>query len=298
MTTLNKIPVVFNQEEHTYVNSETGEYYQGITGTLLHKISPDKYSDVPESVLQKAAEYGTAVHEQLELIESLGIEPTTQEGKNYLRLKEENNLRYLVSEYTVSDLKNFATNIDVTYDVEENVVDIADYKTTYKVDHDLVSWQLSICAYFLEKNNPHIKVRRILCLWLRHEIAEIFEEKRHSGEEVEALINAYINDLPFVSDNTQDTPTDVVEIISRLVSLTSQQKYIDLQIDTLKQKLLELMTKNGADKYETDSASVTRTKSGTRSSFDSKAFKADNPTLYSQYVRTTETGNSIRLNIK
>lgn len=298
MTTLNKIPVIFNQEEHTYVNSETGEYYQGITETLLHRLSPNKYSNIPESVLQKAAERGTAVHEQLELIESLGIEPTTQEGKNYIRIKEENNLRYLASEYTVSDLKNYATNIDVIYDVEENVVDIADYKTTYKIDHDSVSWQLSICAHFFEQNNPHIKVRKLFCIWLRAENAEIHEEKRHSAEEIEELINADINGLPFIEKEQTETPSDVSDIIANLVFLTGQQKDINAAIDAMKQQLLDLMTKNGADKYETSFASVTRLKSGTRSSFDSKAFKADNPTLYAQYVKTSETGNSIRLNIK
>ena len=143
MTRLNDIPVLFNQEGHTYLNTETGKYLKGITSTLVHRVNPDKYAGIPDHILRAAADRGSKVHEEIELVETIGVAPTSQEGRNYLRLKEENGLSFLQSEYTVSDLENYATNIDAIYEAEENVVDIADYKTTSKFDRESVSWQLS-----------------------------------------------------------------------------------------------------------------------------------------------------------
>ena len=155
-TKLKNCGVKFNQEKHEYWLGD--KQLQGITGVLERRLFPDKYKFVSKEMMERAAERGTFVHEQIELAESLGVNPDVQEVQNYLKLKEEYGLKILENEYTVSDLENYATNIDGVYDVEENVVDIADYKTTSKFDKESVSWQLSICAYFLEKDNPKVKV--------------------------------------------------------------------------------------------------------------------------------------------
>lgn len=296
MTKLNEIPVRFDQQEHTYTNIETGERYMGITGTLVRRVNPLKYSGIPDAVLQRAAERGTAIHEQLELIESLGVDPTTQEGMNYLLLKEEHHLKYLASEHTVSDMKRYATNIDVIYEVEENVVDIADYKTTYRVDHESASWQLSTCAMFLEMNNPHLKVRNLYVIWLRDANAEIFTEQRHGEDEVLALMEADENDEPFVTGH--EIPEEAEKIISRLESLLLDQKELETEIDKLKQRLFEQMKESGETKYSTPTLTISRTKPGVRTSFDSKKFKEDNPSLYEQYVKKSDTGGSIRVTFK
>ena len=98
MTQLKQIPVLFNQEEHTYTNTETGEMLKGITSTLIHRLFPDKYSGIPQAVLARAAERGTAIHEEIELVETIGIAPSTEEGRHYLKLKEEHDLNFLESE--------------------------------------------------------------------------------------------------------------------------------------------------------------------------------------------------------
>lgn len=299
MTILNKIPVHFDQQAHTYTNTDTGEVYSGITGTLLKRLFPKKYAGISDDILAKAAIRGTAVHDQLELIEGLGAEPSTQEGVNYLRLKKEYGFRYLASEWTVSDMDRYATNIDVIYDVEDNVVDIADYKNTYRVDHDSVSWQLSICAWMLEKNNPGLRVRKIYCIWLRDANAEVYEEQRRTDEEVERLIEDDKDGLPFIpQEKRNETPPDVSILIHELAQLVRLQKELDDEADSIKQRLLERMNVEGASKYENEIGVITRTRSGVRSTFDSKNFKADNPELYEKYVKKTETGGGIRFSLK
>ena len=76
--------VIFNQENHTY--HLDGKQLNGITSLLSEKLFPKKYANVSEEVLKRAADYGTFVHQQCELIDSLGIDAETEEAINYVSL--------------------------------------------------------------------------------------------------------------------------------------------------------------------------------------------------------------------
>lgn len=296
MTKLNKIPVLFNQEQHTYTNTDTFEMYQGITSTLLHRLFPNKYDGIPKSVLDNAASRGTIVHEDIELAESIGTTPSTQEGKNYMKLKEAHGLNFLESEYTVSDLEHYATNIDAIYDVEENVVDIADYKTTSKFDKESVSWQLSICAYLLELNNPHVKVRKLFGIWLRGDIAQLIEVERHTDLEVKALILADLNDEPF--DYSPAFPDYITENVASLYVLGNRIKELSEEYETIKAEVLSKMSENGDKSFDTGSVLITLVAPSTRESFDSKKFKAEHADIYNQYIKTSQTKESLKLTLR
>ena len=56
MIELVKSSVVFNEENHTYMLGE--KQLQGITGMISRQLFPDKYKDVPDFVLKRAAEKG------------------------------------------------------------------------------------------------------------------------------------------------------------------------------------------------------------------------------------------------
>lgn len=295
-TTLNSIPVVFNQEAHTYTNTETGESYKGITSTLIDKVFPDKYAAIPADILAKAAEHGSNVHADIELAESLGVPPATQEGKNYIKLAKENGLVYLASEYTVSDLEHFATNIDCIYDVEDGVVDIADFKTTSKLDRESVSWQLSICAYFLEKNNPEVKVRKLLAVWLRGDIAEVVEVYRRSNEGIEELINAYLNNKPFV--NKPFFPDYISENETSLCALAKKIKEYTEEYEAIKAEVLAKMQEHGDKSFDTGNILITYVAPSSRESFDSKRFKEENAELYGKYMKASETKPSLKLTLR
>lgn len=294
MTQLNFIPVVFDQEAHTYTNTDTGEMYKGITSTLLRRLFPNKYDGIPEAILKKAAERGTLVHEDIELVDSLGVDPSTEEGKNYLKLKKKHNLNYLTGEWTVSDLQHYATNIDCIYEVEENVVDIADFKTTSKFDKESVAWQLSICAYFLEMNNPHIKVRNLYGIWLRGDIAELIEVERVA--DVDLLIQADINDEPF--EYKSFFPDYISQNETTLYVLGKKIKELTEQYEACKAEVLGKMAENGEKSFDTGAVLITYVAPSKRESFDSKAFKADNADLYGKYIKTSETKESLKITLR
>jgi hypothetical protein len=293
---LNTIPVLFDQDNHTYTNTETGEMYRGITSTLIHRLFPDKYSGIPQNILERAARKGSVVHEDIELHETVGTDPATEEGRNYVRLKEENQLRFLESEYTVSDLKHYATNIDAIYKVDETQVDLADFKTTSKLDKESLSWQLSICACFFEQNNPHISVRKLYGIWLRGEIAELVEVKRHTAEEVQTLIRADLNDLPF--GYTPQLPDYIRDYEMLLTLLARRIKALTDEYDSVKAQVLEQMLKHKDKSFDTGNLLITVMKPSTRESFDSKKFKEEHSDLYNQYIKTSQTKESLKLTLR
>ena len=296
MTKLNSIPVLFNQEEHTYLNTQTGKVLKGITGTLLKRLNPNKYAGIPQHILDNAAKRGSKVHGEIELAESIGIEPNSQEGRNYLKLKNDNGLEFLQSEYTVSDLEHYATNIDAIYEVEENVVDIADYKTTSKFDKESVSWQLSICAYFLELNNPKVRVRKLFGIWLRNEIAQLIEVERHSDEEVKTLIKSDTEGIDF--DYSPAFPDYITENEQSLYWLGKRIKALSDEYDAIKSEVLQKMIENKDKSFDTGNILITVVAPSTRETFDSKRFKAEHEDLYGEYIKTSTTKESLKLTLR
>ena len=54
MIELVKSSVVFSEENHTYFLGE--KQLKGITGMISRQLFPNKYRDIPEYILKKAAE--------------------------------------------------------------------------------------------------------------------------------------------------------------------------------------------------------------------------------------------------
>lgn len=296
MTKLKRIPVLFNDLQHTYTNEETGESLKGITSTLIHRLFPDKYANIPQAVLEVAAKRGSNIHSELEMIESIGAEPTSVEGKNYIKLREQYAFKYLASEYTVSDLEHYATNIDVIYDVEDGVVDIADYKTTSKLDSESVSWQLSICAYFLELNNHDVKVRNLYGIWLRGDIAQVVPVERKSVDEVKALIAADIAGEDYVVESS--IPSYIGDHADELVELGLQIQALTERYDALKAEMLKEMISRGDKSFDLGNVLITATAASSRMTFDSKKFQAEHEDMYKEYMKESKTKESIKVTIR
>ena len=287
---------MFNQSNHTYLNTQTGVWLNGITSTLIKRVDPDKYAGIPQNILENAAKRGSLVHEDIELAETMGTEPSTDEGKAYLKLKERAGLSFFQSEYLVSDLEHYATNIDVIYSAGENIVDIADFKTTYKFDNNSVSWQLSICAYLFEMNNPHIHVRKLYGIWLRGDKAELIEVRRKPNCCIEQLIEADLLDIPF--NYSPEFPEYIMESEQRLYTLSKRIKELETEYDNLKAEVLEAMIKNGDKTFDVGHMVITMVAPQTRESFDSKKFKSEHQELYNEYIKKTTTKPSLKLTIR
>lgn len=289
---MKKSKVIFNKEDHTYKLGEV--FLQGITGILSKHLFQDKYDNVPDFVLQRAASRGTFIHECCELVDTLGIIPDSIEAQNYIKLKEKHSLTSISNEYIVSDEQHFASAIDVVL----SDYSLADIKTTAKFDNDYVSWQLSIYAYLFELQNPELKANKLYGIWLRNDTAELIEVEKKPKELIKELLRYEVEGELFVSPLEKITaPSRIYEVEKFLIDLDTQAKEIEAKRKKLLEGILKEMEKANVDKWETEKIRLTRRKATTSERFDSKAFKEFNPDLYQQFMKVSPVKSSITLKV-
>jgi predicted phage-related endonuclease len=83
-----------------------------------------------------------------------------------------------------------------------------------------------------------------------------------------------------------------------LAEFERQAKAIEAKQKELKKRILEEMEAKGILSVETDELSITYVAPTSRESFDSKAFRKDNPDLYDEYVKISNVSASVRLKVK
>lgn len=289
-----KSKVIFNPEAHTY--HLDGVQLQGITGMLGRQLFADKYNGVPERIMQKAAEKGSLIHSYCELADNLGIIPDNEEAQNYIRLKEENKLKTIANEYLVSDNKHFASCIDIIFKSKGNNVKLADIKTTYKLDLEYISWQLSIYKYLFELQNPKIKVDELLAIWLKGGKSEMVTVKCKSEEEVLNLLNSEINGTQ-LEVKKQNFPSEIINAEQSVFEIKSQIKLLEQKEKELKDGLLTLMNKHDIKSYKGELITITKKEAYKRTSIDSKKLKEHHSDAYNDCVKETEVKESIDIKL-
>lgn len=301
MIELVKSSVVFNEENHTYFLGE--KQLSGITGMIKRQLFPDKYKDVPQFVLERAAERGTKVHHECQFADVTGFEPECQEAINYLMIRTGAGYAALDNEYTVSDEEHFASNIDCVWEKDGKIA-LADIKTTYKADIDYLEWQLSIYAYLFELQNPGLNVDCLYGVWLYNEKYELIPLKRKSDDEVKKLMQCEVEGksyletdtaLEWKKDELMLVPKDVINKYLETVSEIERiQPFVDGFKDTLKRAMIE----HNVKAWDTGKLKATITPAGIKKTFDTKRFQSDHPELYKQYIKETETAASIRITLR
>lgn len=294
MIALTKPSVVFQKESHTYFLD--GKQLSGITALLERKLFPTKYAGVDEETLHKAAQYGSSVHEQIAKDDGVD-EFVLDEVLSYRKIITANNLKPIAHEYLVTDSDKYASAIDLVLENEDGTVDLADIKTTYKLDKDYVSWQLSIYAYLFELCNPGLKVANLYGLWLREDKSSYEKVYRHDKDEV----------LRLLADNTEDTflpdsptmPADIVEMASQLeeyfAMLKRYEKKYKEQEKEFKTRLTKLMGEAGIYNITIGGLKISYVKGYTKSSLDSTRLRKEMPEIVDKYSKTTNVSPTIKI---
>lgn len=112
--------VCFHEAEHPYTMGDIE--LSGVTTMLKTMLFQDKYKDVPEEILQRAAAYGSAVHKQIEMAINEGVITDSAELNNARRLLLDANIAPIRGEYLVSDEKSIASSIDIVGENKNGVV--------------------------------------------------------------------------------------------------------------------------------------------------------------------------------
>ena len=291
--------VIFDPEAHTYHTPE-GVELQGITGMLHRQLFPDEYRDVPQHILDRAAQRGHTVHQLCELADDLGITPEEPDGLAYVRLRDEMRLVYRASEYLVSDNRHFASAIDKVYEEGDDAFTLADVKTTYRLNEDYVRWQLSIYAYLFELQNPGARVVRLLALWVRDGRASAFPMERIPSNIVTSLLEAEAEGRQFVNPLSMPStlPEKYRQMEQSIAEIDRQARYWTERKKELMDGIMREMVSAGAYSWEGEHIRLTRKKDGIRRSFDQKRLEKDHPDIYAAYVTESPVAGSVTLKIK
>ena len=297
MMELQDSKVVFNQEEHRYFLN--GVELQGITALLHKHIFPQMYADIPQFVLDRAAERGTMVHECIELMDA-GFEPaeSTPELENYKRIKAENALKTIANEYLVTDNEHFASAIDLVLRDKAGNIILADIKTTSALHKDYVAWQLSIYAYLFELQNPELKVSKLYALWLRDDKAAFAEVERIDTAIVKELLQCEVEGRLFVNPLSKvdmKVPAEIKNAEIAVYTLITQIKELTEKKKQLSDGLLKLMQDNDVKSYKGEYITLSRKAASTREDIDKEKLKKEYPEAYNACKKTTNISESLQI---
>ena len=287
MIRLNDSGVVFHEDTHRYFLGD--KELKGITSTLIAKVYPTTYSNVPQSVLDKAAEKGKILHSQIELHDILGDEPSDPRIMLYDQRKAEKGWMTVRGEYIVTDRKNYASPIDIVMCDKEGNIILADIKTTYDLHTDMVRLQLSIYKWLFELQNPHLKVAGLCAFWMPnrdHSICKVVM--------LEPVEDEFVGKLLAGEDVTQDE--NWIESLEReYMELSEKREQAEQRMNEIKNIILERMEKDGIKSARGNMATYTYVAPAQSRKFDSKSFKSDHQDLYDQYSKMTMTKASLRI---
>ena len=296
--------VVFDNEHHTYTLD--GRELSGVT-PIVKWLFPDTYKGLPQSVLDKAAEYGTLIHSKCELADSMGI-VQDEIVEQYQRITKEAGLEVDCSEYLVSDEQSIASCIDKVFTDDS----LGDIKTTSKVHMVNVQVQLSIYAWLYEMQTGR-KANKLYLIWLpkpQYGQPEVRELQRIPSDVVACVVEMYVkggdplnamavlSGYLMVTDEPKkriegEIPEAMDEIIYELITVKKQLDIFTEREKELKKMILDTMSIKGEDKWSSDLIQISRRSASERESIDTKALKANEPSIYESYKKVTKVAESL-----
>lgn len=151
---------------------------------ILHFIFPDKYTGIPDWILERKAKYGSKVHEAIEILEKTGevIELNIYQEiaiEQYIKLREKNGIEVLEQESMISYKYDFCGRFDMIAKIGNDIC-LCDIKTTAELDKEYLSWQLSFYELATGK-----KFDKLYAIWLpKKELGQLIEIERKPKEEL------------------------------------------------------------------------------------------------------------------
>ena len=273
--------VLFNKELHEYWLGN--KQLSGITGMLQRQLFSDEFEGIPMEAINEASRYGTEVHESIEAFDTCWVNDGTQEVQDYISLCNENGLVHEKSEYTVTDGKDWASNIDKVYRVSDDTFSLGDIKTYGTMTSDKIEkarWQLSIYAYFFELQNKGAKVDGLFIIHIRNKeksdgtfdhISEILPVERIPSKICKELLGADLQGKQFVNPySIPDKYKEQEEYIRKLIQTKNETEE---ELSRLKSEILSDMEAMGVRTWETGTMRLTRKMPSVRISFNAAKFK-------------------------
>ena len=285
----------FDKTTHTY----TLDNKQLISCTELlhrHNLAPD-YSQVDRETLQKSADRGTLIHEEIEnWCKNNNYEQFTKECANFIKFVLDNEITPIANEKVVyNDL--VAGTCDFIYLDKNGKKHRADFKTTSSIQYDYVSWQLSLYEYLDKEKTDFIEVWH----FDKDGTLKIRELTLKPIGEIERLLDAERNNELYVPNTISLAPNELlqVETLQKIIEhAKKEQEQAENQLKTLSETLLERMEENGVKKVETDYFILTYVAPSIRETLDSKKLKENDRETYDKYIKKSNIKASLKITLK
>lgn len=172
---------------------------------ILHFMFPDKYSGIPDWILERKAKYGTKIHESIEMYEANIKTMSIQEAfdvtiqakeltyiqeaslRQYLKLKNRYNIDVLEQEMMIQYERKYAGRFDMIANIN-GAISLCDIKTTAELDEEYLSWQLSYYELAMGKT-----FEKLYAIWLpKKGIGQVVEIKRKLREVLIKKLNEFL----------------------------------------------------------------------------------------------------------
>ena len=303
--------VTFIKEPHEYwftLPNGGKKQLSGITSAIQHQVANSEYDNCPEYQIKKAGEYGSSVHKSIERLINDFEHDGTVEVEDFRELTKDMSIES--SEYCVSDMKHWASNIDLVTRVSDNEFGLYDIKTysnikLTKTQLLKAKFQLSIYSLFFELQNKGARIRNIGIIHICNKgkkdgsvnhIAEIINIDRISADICQNLLDCELNGTHF--NNPFDIPKDVSSKVKRVIELIHTKKECEDELNAIKKDILETMVFLDVKSWKGENITFTRTDETQRSSFDLAAFKKAYPDLpYDSFIKTSKVAGSLKIAI-
>lgn len=297
--------VLFKEEEYEYWLGDKQLF--GITGAIQRQVAGHEYDGCPEYLIKRAGEYGTSVHKSIERLINDFEHDGTVETEDFRTLTADMNIE--ASEYNVSDMEYYASNIDIVCRTSESTFMLLDLKTysnakLTKAQMTKARYQLSIYAYLFELQNKGARVSELNVIHIANKtkkkdgtpihIAEIVPIERIPADICKALLDADRNGEQF--NNPYELPKEVEKKCKRIIKLIQTKKEAEEELTHIKKEILETMLFLSVDSWKGDGITFSRTAETTRSSFDLAAFKKAFPDMdLTPYMKESSVAGSLKI---
>lgn len=294
-------PIRFNEKDHTYTLGD--RVYQGVTSTLIPFAYPHTY-DTPKGMteeqwqerLEKAAQKGTAVHEDIQGYLEDGDFPTTPEGLSWMEMESRHKVEWIANEYLVTS-GEFASKADIValVDGELSIIDI---KRTRELHYDTVTLQTSLYKKWFEQMNRGLKVEKLYVFWAREKEWKLIELSPITNHDLNALVKAYRKqDEEFVF-----APVPVWCSRKKLIELETcinRKKDLEEKIARMQAELQENMERYGTMVMDTEKGMhISYVQPSVTKTFDKARFEMENPGVLDGYMKESKKKGFIKITQK
>ena len=285
--------VKFDAETHTYTN-ENGETLISVTQLLKQAGISPSYDCVNEDILKAAAERGTLIHKEIEDYIKTGELGFTRELHNLIEYIVKQDIKVLASEKQVNN-DRVAGTIDLIVEYPCGRKVYADIKTTSAIHTDSVSWQLSIYKD-LDKGNEEDSLE----VWHFDKEGNLTVKSitEISKEEINRLYDSIASGETYKVQLDETTLAELCQAEKIIAYFENEKKQAEEHAKVVREKIVESMKAKGLTKFENDKILINLIAAGKRETFDSTRFKKEHPDMYDQYIKTSDTKETVRIKLK